>query len=336
VPDSAVAAAVFDAQVRGPAVVTRGSLSPFVVVRVESSTPAVTPSFADFRQQIHDAIAAEEAAELLDTAISGFEDARAGGAGLADAARQHGLPTVTINAATANGLDQQAQPIEALAGHDEVLAAAFQTPEGEATDFIPVGEGADVIAGVDRIIPSAVRPLEEVRAELTQAWIGRERARRLTELGEEIATAVRGGQTLAAAARANGARVVIASRPIDRGGARNIPAQGLAAQIFAAAEGDAVSALRADGGAALIAVVEDINRPDVAQQPQAVESARVYAERPCSREALQQGAPPFCGLMSSSVEALQGEIIERANPRRNEQLLERVYRPSDATDDEAQ
>jgi peptidyl-prolyl cis-trans isomerase D len=296
----------------------------------------VNPNFADFRQQIHDAIAADEAAGLLDAAISGFEDARAGGASLIDAARQNGLPTVTIAATTENGLNQQAQPIEALAEHGEVLAAAFQTPEGEATDFIPAGEGVDVVAGVDRVIPSIVRPLAEVRVELTQAWIGRERARRLTELGAEIAASVRGGQTLAAAARANGARVVISSRPIDRAGARNIPAQGLAAQIFAARRGDAVSGLRADGGAALVAVVEEINRPDFSQQPQAVEAARVYAERPCVSEALQQGAPPFCGLISSGAEALQGEVIERANPRRNEQLLERVYRSSSAIDDQTQ
>ncbi|MGQ0531352.1 MAG: SurA N-terminal domain-containing protein [Caulobacteraceae bacterium] len=336
VPDSAVAAAVFAAQVRGPAVVARGSLSPFVVVRVETSTPAATPNFADFRQQIHDAIADDEAAELLNTAISGYEDARAGGATLAEAARQHGLPVATIPAVTENGLDQQGRPIEALAGHEEILSAAFQTPEGEATDFIPAGESADVAAGVDRIIPATVRPLEEVRSELSQAWIARERARRLTELGEEIVTAVRGGQTLAAAARANGARVVIISRPIDRAGARNIPAQGLAAQIFAVRQGEAVSGLRADGGAMLVAAVERIARPDFAQQPQAVEAARVYAERPCVREALQQGAPPYCGLMSSSAEALQGEVIERSNPRRNEQLLERVYRTSDATDEDAQ
>jgi peptidyl-prolyl cis-trans isomerase D len=336
VPDRAVAEAVFGGQVRGPAVVARGSLSPFVVVRVESSTPAVTPSFAEYRQQIHDAIAADEAADLLNAAIGGFEDARAGGASLVEAARQHGLPSVTIPPVTENGLNQQAQPVEALEGHDEVLSVAFQTPEGEASDFIPVGEDGDVIVSVDRVIEATVRPLEEVRRELTQAWIGRERARRLTELGEQIATAVRDGQTLAAAARANNGRVVVSSRAVDRGNASTIPAQGLAGQIFSARQGDAVSGLRADGGAVLVAVVEQINLPDLAQRPQAIEGARVYAERPCAPQALQQGAPPFCGLMSSVAEALQSEIVERANPRRNDQLLERVYPSSNAASEDSQ
>jgi peptidyl-prolyl cis-trans isomerase D len=336
VPDSAVAAAVFSARVRGPAVVARGSLSPFVVVKVESSTPAVTPSFSAYRQQIFDALAGDEAAELLNAAISGFEDARAAGATIPEAARQHGLPVVTFAAVSEGGLNQQGQPIEALAGLEDVLITAFQTPEGEASDFIPAADGADVIVSVDRVIPETVRPLEEVRTELVQAWIGRERARRLTELGEEIATAVRGGQSLAAAARAHGGRVAVASSPINRVGARNLPAPGLAGQIFAARQGDVVSGMRADGGAVYVAVVEAIAAPDLAQQPQAVEAARTYAERPCVREALQQGAPPFCGLISSTADAFQDQVIERANPRRNEQLLERVYPSSNASSEDAQ
>jgi hypothetical protein len=97
-----------------------------------------------------------------------------------------------------------------------------------------------------------------------------------------------------------------------------------------------VSAIAGNGAAVLVAVVEQINRPDLAQAAQAVEAARVYSERPCVQEALQQGAPPFCGLLSSSAEAIQGEVIELARPRRNEALLDRLYRPSNATDEETQ
>ncbi|MGD9965462.1 MAG: SurA N-terminal domain-containing protein [Hyphomonadaceae bacterium] len=336
VPDSAVADAVFRAQVRGPALVARGSLSPFVVVRVEASTPAVTPAFANYRQQIHDAIAQDEAAELLNTAISNFEDARAGGTALADAARQSGLPVVTIPAVTATAQDQEGRPLESLAEHEEVLLTAFQTAEGEATDFIPVGDSGDVMAGVDRVIPASVRPLDEVRTELTQAWIQRERIRRLTEVGEAIVSAVGEGRTLAEAARANNANVVVRSRPVDRRGAQAIPARGLAAQLFAARQGQAVSAVAANGAAVLVAVVEEINRPDLAQQSQAVEATRVYVERPCVPQALQQGAPPFCGLLSSAAEALQGDVIASARPRRNERLLDRVFPASNAADEETQ
>jgi peptidyl-prolyl cis-trans isomerase D len=320
VPDRAVADAVFGAQVRGPAVVARGSLSPFVVVKVESSTPAVVPSFAQYRDEIHDAIAADEARDLLDAAVAAFEDARGGGASATDAARAANLPVVSIPAVEAGGRDQRGQPIESLAGHEEVLAAAFETAEGEATDFTPAGE-ADVVAAVERITPASVRPLAEVRTELAAAWVAQERARRLRELGDTIAAAVNGGQTLAAAARANRATIVVSSRPVDRRGASQLPSQGMPAQIFAAREGQAVSGIRNDGGAVIVAVVDEINRPDIAGNPQIVETARAQMQQ---------------SLSQSLGEALQGEIVERAQPRRNERLIASTYRASNAESEDAQ
>ncbi len=334
VPDNAVGVAVFAARVRGPAVVGRGSLSPFVVVQVSASTPAVTPSYAEHREELRTAIAADEAHELLSTALSAFEEARAGGASLAEAARANGLPIVTIAAVEAGGRDQQGRPVEALAGHEEVLSTAFQTSEGEATEFTPAGD-ADVVAGVDRIIAASVRPLEEVRADLVEGWIERERVRRLRELGEQITAAVNGGQTLAQAAAANRARVVVASRPLDRRSAMQGLPQGLAGQTFAAAEGAAISEVGRTG--VLIAVVERINRPDItAIDPQILEATRTYAERPCLQQALQAGAPPFCGVSTSVMEAIQGEIVSNSNPRRNEAVISSVYRGSAATDEEGQ
>lgn len=334
VPDNAVGAAVFRAQVRGPAIVSRGTLSPFVVVRVEASTPATAPNFADLRDDIRTAIANDEAHDLLSAAVSAFEEARASGASLADAARQAGLTVRTITAVEAGGRNQQGQPVEGLEGHEDVISAAFQTPEGEATDFTPAGE-ADVVAGVDRIIPASVRPLAEVRDDLVQAWIQRERGRRLREMGETVANAVNGGQSLAQAAAANRGRVVVSSRTIDRRGAMQALPQGVAGRLFALGEGVAFSDVA--GAGVLIAIVERINRPNIAEaDPQLIEATRLYAERPCLRQALQAGAPPYCGLGNSVVEALQGQIVREANPRRNENALNSTFRASNSSEEDAQ
>jgi peptidyl-prolyl cis-trans isomerase D len=317
VPDAAVAEAVFAMQPGGAPRVLRGRLTPWAVVRVDGMTPAVEPDFASQREELREAIAADEAADLLNAAIGAFEDARAGGAALADAARQAGLTVVTIPAVEAGGRAQDGSPVEAVAGQDELLRTAFETPEGEASDFMPVAN-ADVIVGVDRIIPASVRPLDEVRTELAEAWVSRERVRRLRELGEAVIAAVRGGQSFAAAARANRMNIVVSSRPIDRRAATQIPARGLPAQIFAARQGDVVSDMRADGGAVLAAVVEEINRVDPAEAPQIVEAQRVQMQQ---------------SLNASFAEALQAEIVERARPRRNERLIEQVYRRTSSGED---
>ncbi len=309
VPDARVAEAVFAAPARGAARVVRAQLTPWAVVRVETVTAAAEPSFAALREDLRQAIAAEEASDLLNAAIGGFEDARAGGASVADAARANGLSIVTVPAIDAEGRGQDGTPIEALAEQADLLSTVFETPEGEASDFLPAGD-ADVIVAIDRIIPASVRPLAGVRAQLMQAWIGRERARRMRELGAEMIEAVAGGQSFSVAARARRFNIVVTSRPVDRRAASQIPAHALAAQIFAAREGAAVSDLRADGGAVLVAILERINRVDPAEAPQLVEASRVQ---------LQQS------LTGSFGEAVQTEIVARARPERNQALIERVY-----------
>lgn len=334
VPDESAATAVFGAQVRGPAVVARSTLSPFIVVRVENSTPAVSPSYAEHREAIRATLANEQAQELMATAVSAFEDARSAGGSLADAARQSGLVSVTLPAIEAQGRNQQGEPVEAAADLADVLATAFATPEGEATDFQTVGD-ADVMAGVDRIIPESVRPLEEVRAALVQAWIRRERGNRLRELAETMTTALNNGGSLTAVANANHGRVVATSRTVDRRAARQNLPQGMSEQLFAVGERSPVHIV-GDAGI-LIGVVEHINRPDLtAIEPQILEATRTYAERPCLQQALQAGAPPVCGLSTSVVEALQGEIVADANPRRNDAIIDREYRSSTAPEEAAQ
>lgn len=317
VTDTAVATAVFAMQ-RGQTRVVRGALSPFVVVRVDAVTAAVAPNMSEIRETSRQALALDGASELLDAAISTFEDARAGGAAIDQAARQAGLAVVVIPAVEAQGRDTTGQPIAALEGHEEVLRTAFETQEGEASDFIPVGD-ADVVVAVTGVTPARVRPIEEVRDDLVRAWSARERATRMRELGERVVAAVAGGQDLNAAARANRFNVVVDSRALDRRTASQIPARGLASQIFAAAPGAAVTDVRADGQAILVAVVEEINRPTIAEHPQEVEALRIQMEE---------------SVLSSLGGALQDEIAARINPRRNERLIESTYRATNAEGEE--
>lgn len=317
VPDANVAEAAFSAPQGAPRVV-QARLTPWAVVLVESITPSIQPDLDAVRDELRQAIAADEAADLLNAAIGAFEEARASGAAVADAAREAGLAVVQIPGVEAGGRAQDGTPVETLAGHEEALTAAFETAEGEATDFIPVGDG-DVLIAVDRIIPESVRPLDEVREDLTRAWISRERGRRLTELGRTFASAVAGGESFAEAARANRFRVVGADLSVTRDEAtQRIPANGITEQIFGAREGEVVSAARNDGGAIIVALVETINRPDPAAAPAEVEA----------RRAQFQGS-----LAGSLAQAVQSEIMANTRIRRNERVLSAQFSPTNAPDE---
>jgi peptidyl-prolyl cis-trans isomerase D len=312
VTDEAVAAAVFEMGAGAPERVVRGRLAPYVVVRVESITAAPPVDVAALRAQIREAIAREEAADLLNAAIGAFEDAHSGGASVADAARQHGLTVLNTPPVTAQGRTQQGEPIEALSALAEPMRAAFEIPEGEITDFLPAETG-DVIVSVDRIIPASVRPFAEVRDALAIGWTNRERQRRLQEIGRTVVTAVNGGAPLAEAARANRMNLVVRSQTLNRQAAQQIPARALATQIFQSRVGEASSDLRADGDALLVAVVEEINRTNPAEAPQLVERVREQDQQV---------------LTNTFVETIASEITRRMRPSRNQRLLDRTFAPT--------
>lgn len=312
VPDAAVAEAVFAAAPRSAPRVVQGRLSDWVVVRVDAVTPAVTANYAEHREEIRNAIAQDEAAELLTEAVRVFEEARAAGVSVADAARRAGLPTMTTVPVANMGRDQRGQPVAALAGHDEALAIGFETSEGEASDFIPT-EDADVIVSVDRVIPAAVQPLDEVRQGLVAEWRLREQLRRLRELGEKIVADVRGGQSFAAAAQANGLRITQRARTYSREAAGEQFSEALAGQIFGAAENQVITGVRNDGGGIQAAIVERIQRRDPAADPQGAENAREQMEQ---------------SLVSSFGRSVQDDIVARARPRRNQEVIDRTFRRS--------
>lgn len=309
VADAPVREAVFSA-VRNEVRAVRASLSPWAVVRVEAITPGQTADFDSLRDQLRQEIALEEAGALLDEAIGAFEDARASGTGLAEAARNAGLRSVSVPTVSAQGLSRDGAPVPLFAANEDLLSTAFETAEGEASDFLPAGEGVDAVVGVDQVIPASTRPLEEVRDQLVEGWRARERGRRMNELADELRASVAQGQAFAAAARARGMNVAVTSRPIDRQSASQLPARQLGARIFSAAEGGVVSDFRVDGGALVLAQVEDIRRVDPAEQPQLVEAARVQFEET---------------LRASLDEAIAAQVVADTRPTRNERVLGRLF-----------
>ena len=320
VADPLVAQAVFAMASGAPPRAVPAQLTPFVAIKLESITPAVTAVYEHERDAIREAIARDQASDLLNTAEQGFEEARAGGATVVDAARQHGLAVVVVPAVEEHGLTPQGQPAEAFVDQPELLRTAFATNEGEASDFTPAGD-ADVIVAVDRITPATVRPLAEVRAQLTQAWLNRERARRLQDIANTVSEEVAHGTSFAASIRAHHLVVRVTSQPIDRQNAQRLPAQQLGPAIFSAHPGDVVNAMMNDGSGLIVATVESIRHADPAQAREFVEQARQQAQQ---------------GLAASLFEAATAEAVRVGNARRNTQLLNETFRTTTPGEEPAQ
>jgi peptidyl-prolyl cis-trans isomerase D len=312
VPDAPVAAAVF-ATARGAQTVVQGALS-WSVVRVDAIAAPVSANREQISRELRAEFVKNAAQERMEAAVTAFDEARDGGADAASAARQAGLEVVEVPAINDRG---QTQDGAAANLAPALLQAAFTTNEGEASDYVDI-EDAQIVVAVERVIAATVRPLGEVRDAVARGWLERERQQRLQRLGERVSEAIAGGQNLAAAARANGLRMIVTSQPVQRATfaqsstsplARQIPGR-LAADLFGAREGDAASAVRGEGEAVLVAVLESIHRPDPAADPQAVEASRQNAQQ---------------ALRASLESALQDEIIRQANVRRDEARLRQMF-----------
>jgi peptidyl-prolyl cis-trans isomerase D len=317
VSDANVAEAVFAMAPHSPPRVVRGRLSPFIVVQVESVTPAVNPNFNTVRDQIRQEMALEQARDLVDSATNAFDEARGAGATPAEAAQRAGLAVVVIPATDAQGRDASGQPIPALSGErNELLALAMRTPENEASDFTPVGD-ADVVVAVDRVTPPSVRPLAQVREELLHALAARELNRRLQDFINTVTREITSGQSLAVVAAAHHMHMGARSQTITRQQAQNLPSRRLGAEIFSADQGgvasDTVVAPNGQGGGVLVAVVEQIRRADPAQAAQQVQQMRMQAQ--------QQMAQQFG-------EAILSQVTADAHVTRNQAVLQRNFRGS--------
>lgn len=275
VGDPGVRQAIFAMTPGAPAQAVQGQLTPWVAVRLESVTAAVTPDFATQREQIRHDIATQEGGQAMEAALDAFETARDSGTSIADAARAQGLSVVTVPAVTAEGRGENGQPVAELLDTPDLVHTIFQTQEGETTEFMPVGDGAYALLQVDRVIAATTRPFEQVRQILAPQWIARERARRLQEAASQVNAAVGRGQTFEAAVRAAGGRLLARSQTVARPSEDDQHAQTdqqFLQLVFSAQRGQVANAVRRDAGAVLLVNVEEIQRADPGANAQMVDS----------------------------------------------------------------
>ncbi|NKE47323.1 hypothetical protein HB662_21275 [Roseomonas frigidaquae] len=205
-PIEALAQAAFSAPDGG---VTDPVQSPFGwhVMRVAGVTAGTTSPLSEVADRLRQEIALERAGDLAFDRANRVEDALAGGASLADAAREFGL-TVSRVTLDAEGRDAEGLPAVLpvpVAARAEALRAIFAAEQGRAPRLQELRE-AQGFMGIElhEVRPPALKPLEQVEADVRLAWTNDAKRRAQEERAAALLAAVRGGQTLEAAAAAAG------------------------------------------------------------------------------------------------------------------------------------
>jgi len=195
IPDKAVAEAAFALTEGQTSDVVTGAFGP-VIVRVSGINPQSVKSLDEVKEDIRKDLALTEANRVLMDVHDTYEDARAGGTSMADAAQQLKLKVVTVEAVDRQGKRPDGTIIEDLPASADLLDNAFQADAKAENQPVNLGSTGFVFYEVDSIEAAHDRALDEVKDRVIADWKAEQAATRLQAKADEIAKQVTESNTL--------------------------------------------------------------------------------------------------------------------------------------------
>ncbi len=224
------------------------------LVQVREITPGRTIPFAEAREALRDELAAEEARDAIFDVLNDVEDGLAGGASLAEVARDSNLITTKIDGISRGGLlrNDNADPDEVAT--PELVQRLFAIEQPGVTETIESRGGGFSVVRLDEIVAPRIPALDEVRAAAIAAWQADQAATRAEETAREIADRARGGESLEKLAGEFNARFE-KTPAFDRTGEGSTVSVELIAPIFEATRGEVIEQ-GLSGGAAVAKLID--------------------------------------------------------------------------------
>lgn len=170
------------------------------VIQVSDITPVVVKPLADVRTELTQAVKLDRAYDSLFDLSNRMEDLLGGGMTFEEAARELGIELTVLPAVDAQALTPGGQP--ALAPHAaDIVREGFQLGDGQDSTLVEAEDGtAFFVVRVDGVTPPALRPLDTVMQELTQAWDRDKRAQMAAELANTVKSRLEAGEAANAVA----------------------------------------------------------------------------------------------------------------------------------------
>lgn len=203
-PDQSIAEATFAiGEEGGTSGVIDGAFGP-VIIRVTEITPVATRSFDEVKEDIRNDLALGEAEAILFDVHDAYEDLRAGGDTLEEAARKQRLTPVVVDAVDRSARAPDGTVLRDLPESRDLLAQAFDTEIG--IDVAPLNFGNDGFLWfeVQDIMPARDRTLDEVRDRVIADWKREQTDQALGKLAAQLQKQVEDGEEISAVAADRG------------------------------------------------------------------------------------------------------------------------------------
>ena len=248
--------ALTEGQVSDP---VQGSLA-IVILKAAKVANAKQPTLDEVKGQLTERLQLDKARVQLQQVYNDVEDARAQSMKFEDIAKKTGLNLTMLPHISASGQNQDGTDLTAVAKAD-VLKAIFASDVGVESDAIGGSDGYTWY-DVRSILPSALKPLEQVRTQVTQDVINQRVRTAAIEKALKIVDSLKGGKSIDAAAQESGAQIKTAiglrrnQQTAEIDGPALEAAYSVADQGFAAAPGG-------DGKTARVLQVAKVVMPSV-------------------------------------------------------------------------
>lgn len=189
--------------------------SPFGIhiVHVQSVIPGSTKTLEDVKGEIRNTLALGRAADAMETVREQLQDELAGGASLQDAATKLQLRLQKLDAVDATGKDPTGADLGIAA---DAVNLIFTTEPGEPGDIAALNDGSYAVAQVTGVVAPAVKPLEQIKDQVTADWIAAKQAELAQAKAKTIIDKLKSGGDLSAEATAVSLELDV-SKPFFRG-----------------------------------------------------------------------------------------------------------------------
>lgn len=257
-PDQSLADALFAiAEAGGTSPVVQGQFGP-VILRAAEITPESSQSFEELEAEIKQELALAEAAQMLFDVHDAYEDARAGGNTLIEAATQQRLTPVTIEAVDRAGRTPEGTVLSDVPQSQQLLREAFEAEIGVETPPINLGSEGFLWFEVIDVTPARDRTLDEVRDQVRADWVAAKELEALSAKAAELKERLEKGADLSTIA--GELRLAVETKfALGRGDTDSVFGEAAVASAFSGTEGLVEAANDASGENKILLKVTSVN-----------------------------------------------------------------------------
>lgn len=221
--DPKLASAIFDIKDGEFTAPVEGTFA-ITIAKVTKTVAAVEKTLKEVRPQIESYLREIDARKKVRQLFDKVEDLRASGMNIDDVAKEMGGKSILIDAVSpkSQGLDGKA--VKDLPAAPKLIQSVFASAIGDDTVSVRHADGGYVWFDVLEITPTRIKPLDEIKVAVTEAWSERENKKLATEYAASLEKEIQGGKSFADVAKSLKAKIVPV-KPVGRGAVvEDIPA----------------------------------------------------------------------------------------------------------------